>query len=103
MMKKIMGILLIVFIIGTLAVSSIAAGKGVDRSKFKGSAKSFPVTLTIGNSSFDGKLSRMNNATDAEIEKAIKEALKEMEINELDIGDAERLVEKVAKDGEFTD
>lgn len=103
MMKKIMSILLIVFIIGTLAVSSTAAGKGVDRGKFKGSTKSFPVTLTIGNSSFDGKLSRMNNATDAEIEKAIKEALKEMEIDELDIGDAERLVEKVAKDEEFTD
>ena len=103
MIKKITSILLIVMIIGTLAVSSTAAGKGVDRSKFKGSIKSYPVTLTIGNSSFDGKLSRLNNATDEEIEKAIKEALKEMEIDELDIGDAERLVEKVAKDEEFTD
>ncbi len=93
----------------TIAISSSgqkissSTNKGVDRSKFKGKGNGYPVTLYIGNLSFNGSLSRMNTATDQEIEQAIKEALDEMGLNELDIGDAEKLVEQVASDEVFTD
>lgn len=81
--------------------------KGVDLNKIKKPVGSYPATLYIGNMSFGGKLSRMNNVSNKEIKQAIKEVLKEISkpnelITELKIGEAEALVERVAQEEKFT-
>jgi len=80
-----------------------AINTGVDRSKIKAPiSERYPVILRIGELSFEGKLAHMSEITGEDIEKAIEEVLKEVGKTEAEIGEAEALVKKVAKDNTFT-
>lgn len=78
------------------------AGKGVDRGKVKAQQLVYPATLTIGGMSFRGKVSRMDKLTDEEIEKIIKDALKDAKMTELEASEAQDTVDRVAKEEELT-
>ena len=92
-------ILIVLFIVPCITVS---AKKEVDRSKIEDSTKIYPVTLTIGSMSFRGTLSRMDKPTEEEIKQAIKDALKEMGLTELEISELQETVDRVAAEEELT-
>ena len=79
------------------------ANTGIDRSKINTLAsKRYPVTLRIGTFSFEGELARRSQITEEDIKKAIEEALNKFGKTETEIGEAEALVKKVARDNVFT-
>ena len=96
-----LAILILTFLL-LVPCPSTAAKKGIDRDRVKDQAQVYPVTLTIGGMSFRGTLSRMDKATDEEVEKAIKDALKEMGLTELEIAELQETVERVAQEEELT-
>lgn len=76
---------------------------GVDRSKIRITiSESYPVILRIGKLSFEGKLARLSHVTEKDINDAIEKTLKEVGKTEGEIGEAEALVKKVARDNTFT-
>lgn len=94
--------LVLLLLLFPLLQAFAAPGKGVNRERIKEQNLIYPATLSIGSMSFRGRISRMDKATDSEIEEAIKKALDEMGLTELEVGEAQALVEKVAKDEELT-
>ncbi len=77
--------------------------KGIDRSRIRRPDETvYTVTLTIGTISFDGTLERIDRVTDEQVEQAIREVLKDMELTELDVADMQRLVEKAQSEEQIT-
>lgn len=104
MKRRIISVFILLVLLATIAVPAQgASARGVDRSKIKIlSSQRYPAILTMGELSFEGVLARQSQITEEDIEKAIKEALKKYNKTEAEIGEAEALVEKVARDEVFT-
>ena len=104
MKKRIISALITLILLVTTAVPVQGAStRGVDRSKIGfDSLESYPLIITVGELSFEGELARGAEATEEDIEKAIEKTLKEFGKTEAEIGEAETLVEKVARDDVFT-
>lgn len=104
MKRRIISVFVLLVLLATTAVPVQGVSvRGVDRSKIKlPSSQRYPAILTIGTLSFEGELARKSQITKEDIEKAIEEALKKFGKTEAEIGAAEALVEKVARDDVFT-
>lgn len=96
------GLMLLLAACAVLLPAAARAGKGVDRGKVKTQQLVYPATLTIGGMSFRGQVSRMDKLTDEEIEKIIKDALKDAKMTELEVSEAQDTVDRVAKEEELT-
>jgi len=100
MKKRIVSALISLLLLATTAVPvQGASARGVDRSKIGfDSLESYPLIITVGELSFEGELARGAKATEEDLEKAIAKTLKEFGKTEVEIGEAEAFVEKVARD-----
>lgn len=101
MIKKLACVVLCVLMaFGNIFTFSYAI-RGINLNRIKRFSAVYPVTLMIGGMTFDGKLYRGNRLTDEEIEKIIRDTLKDMELTELDVWDLEVFVQRI-ESVEFT-
>lgn len=95
------------FLIPVIFLAALIFPTGAAGSSLSGFAQpepsGYPVTLTIGELSFEGTVGRMDQVSDEEMRQARQEALKETGLTELEIREAAAMVEKVARDEELTD
>lgn len=100
MMKKLLVLMLVLAIV--LQPVNAFAASNVDLSRVKFSTGSEPLVFTFGKLNMDGVVEQVYPFTEKEIDQLVKETLKSMNLTELDIKEANQMVQKAKRASEFT-
>lgn len=102
MRNKICGLLLVLaMLIGILPTTALASSS-IDLSRVKFSSGSEKLLFEFGGVKIEGEVRQKVPFTEAEIDRIVKETLKESGLTELDIKEANEKVEKAQRAADFT-
>lgn len=100
--KRMCVILLALVMLASVLPVNVGALSAIDLSRVKFSAGSKQLVFEFGDLQIEGEVRQMVPFTQAEIDKLVKETLKEQGLTELDIKEANDKVEKARRASDFT-